>query len=204
MPPKHRRAPARRVRRQRAKLNPQQLGRALKQYKATGLLIVLFLIVAVAVLDHKVNLFPVDDDWHRYHEQRFEVLRVIDGDTIELRAPDDKRKTTRVRLWGIDTPEMGNRERDTPPEPFAVEATEFTTLLTKERRVTVYLQRHRLRDRYGRLLAYIELPNGQILNAELIENGLSQHDDRWGHDRAEDYDRLEQQAREARKGIWGP
>ena len=167
-------------------------------------MIALFLIVAIAALDHGVNLLPIDDDWHRYHEQRFEVLRVIDGDTIELRSPDGDRKTTRVRLWGVNTPEMGNTERNAPPEPFATEAAEFTTLATKGQHVTVHLQQHRLRGRYGRLLAYIELPDGRILNSELIEKGLSEHDDRWGHDQAEHYDRLEQQAREARKGIWGP
>ena len=203
MPPHHRRTPAQRRRRQHTKLNPRQLGRTLKQRKAIGLVVVLFLIIAVAVLDRGVNLLPVGDDWHRYHEQRFEVLRVIDGDTIDLRSPDGDRKPTRVRLWGVDTPEMGSTERDTPPEPFAVEATEFTTLATKGEHVRVHLQRHRLRDRYGRLLAYIELPDGRILNAELIENGLSEHDDRWGHDHAEHYGRLERQAREARKGIWG-
>ena len=186
------------------KLTPRQLGRVLNQRKAVGLVIALFLIIAIAVLDRGVNLFPVDDDWHRYHGQRFEVMRVIDGDTIELRSPDGERATTRVRLWGVDTPEMGNPGRNTPPEAFAVEATEFTTRKTRGQYVRVHLQQHRLRGQYGRLLAYIELPNGRVLNAELIKNGLSEHDARWGHDQVEHYDRLEQRAREARKGIWGP
>lgn len=185
-------------------MGPRRLGRWLRQRKAAALIIALFLIVAIAVLDRGINLLPVDDDWHRYHGQAFQVIRIIDGDTLELDTRDGDRPTTRVRFWGVNTPEMGNRERQTPPMPFAIEATEFTTRAAKGQRVTVFLQRHRLRDRYGRLLAYIELPDGRILNAALIENGLSKHDDRWSHDQAGHYDRLEQQARKAQKGLWGP
>lgn len=185
-------------------MDPHRLGRALKQRKAAGLLIALVLVVVIALLDRGAGVLPVDDDWHRYHEQTFEVLRVIDGDTFELSVPDGERATTRVRLWGVNTPEMGRPAEDLPPQPGAEAATAFTRDLLAGQRVTLHLQSHRLRGGYGRLLAYVELPDGRFLNAALIENGLSKHDDRWGHDRAEQYEALEKQAREGRKGLWAP
>lgn len=204
MPPHHRRTPVQRTakKKRQIKVDPQRLGRALKQRKAAGLLIALIVIVALALLDHAAGVLPVDDDWHRYHGQTFEVLRVIDGDTFDLSVPDGERATTRVRLWGVNTPEMGKPSEDTPPQPWANEATEFARDLLAGQRVTLYLQEHRLRGGYGRLLAYVRLPDGRFLNAALIENGLSKHDDRWGHDRAETYEQLEQEAREGRRGMW--
>lgn len=204
MPPHHRRTPAQRTakKKRQIKVDPQRLGRALKQRKAAGLLIALIVIVALALLDHAAGVLPVSDDWHRYHGQTFEVLRVIDGDTFDLSVPDGERATTRVRLWGVNTPEMGKPSKDTPPQPWANEATEFARDLLAGQRVTLYLQEHRLRGGYGRLLAYVRLPDGRFLNAALIENGLSKHDDRWGHDRAETYEQLEQEAREGRRGMW--
>ncbi len=185
-------------------MDPHRLGRVLKQRKAAGLVLALVLIVAIALLDHGAGVLPVDNDWQRYHGQTFEVLRVVDGDTFELGVPDGERATTRVRLWGVDTPEMGEPRGAPPPQPWARQATEFTRDTLAGQSVTLHLQEHRMRGGYGRLLAYVELPDGRFLNAMLIENGLSKHDDRWGHDRTEQYDRLEQQAREGRRGMWAP
>lgn len=185
------------------RLGPVELAKLLRRRKAGGLAVALSLIVLVALLDRWVGLFPVDDDWHRYHNQTFEVLRVVDGDTLDLRVADGENATTRIRLWGVDTPEMSNRNNDGPPEPWAQEATDFTRQAVEGQQVTVYLQDHRLRGRYGRLLAYIQMPDGRVLNAALIEQGLSKHDRRWGHDRVDEYDELELFARKNRHGLWG-
>lgn len=176
----------------------------LRRQKAAGLVIALLLILAIALLDRWAGVLPVDDDWHRFHGQSFDVLRVIDGDTIELSVPDGEYATTRVRLWGVDTPEMNAGDPRTPPDHLAQEATGFTRQAVHGQRVTLHLQDHQLRDRYGRLLAYVELPGGKDLNALLIENGLSEHDDRWGHDRASAYEALELQAQANRRGLWAP
>lgn len=183
--------------------DPLKLARLIQQKKIGTVLIVLGIILVVSLLDHGAGVLPVDNDWHRYHGQAFNVIHVVDGDTLVLDIDDGDQATTRIRLWGVNTPEM-NTQSSAAPEPFAQEATDFTQRLTNNQRVTVYLQHHRLRGRYGRLLAYIELPNGTVLNAALIEQGYSKHDDRWSHDQAIAYDRLEQQARQNRRGVWGP
>lgn len=175
----------------------------LKRRKAGGLIIALTIIVLIGVLDRYAGLLPVDDDWHRYHGQTFEVAHVVDGDTLVLRVPDGDEATTRVRLWGVDTAEMNSRDPNQGPDAWAQEATDFTRQLAEDQRVTLHLQAHRLRGGFGRLLAYIELSDGRILNAALIEAGLSKHDGRWGHDQAQTYDTLEQQARRDRRGMWG-
>lgn len=183
-------------------MNPIALARQLRRRKAAGLVIALLLIIAIALIDRLGGALPVGDDWHRYHDKSFEVVRVIDGDTLDLRIADGERQTTRVRLWGVDTPELARPGRDGPSEPFAEEAAALARELAEGRRVRLYLQEHRVRGRYGRLLAYVELPDGRVLNAELIEQGLSEHDDRWSHDRSEAYEQLEQRARAQRRGLW--
>lgn len=183
-------------------IDPLVLAQLLRRRKAAGFVIALLIIIALVTLDRTAGLLPVDDDWHRYHEQSFEVVRVIDGDTIDLRVPDGDKSTTRVRLWGVDTPEMARGNDGESAEPWAQEATDFTKAAAQGQRVTLILQEHRLRGGFGRLLAYVVLPDGRVLNAELIKNGLSPHDDRWGHDRAEAYADLEQEARQSRRGIW--
>ena len=181
-----------------------KLAKLIQKRKLGTVLIVLAVIILVSLLDHWAGVFPVADDWHRYHGQSFDVVRVVDGDTLVLDVADGEEPTTRIRLWGVNTPEMHINNPDKPPAPWAQEATAFTRNLAEDQTIRLYLQNHRLRGRYGRLLAYVELPDGTILNAALIEQGLSKHDDRWGHDHAQAYDALEQQARENRRGLWAP
>lgn len=174
----------------------------LQRRKAGALLVALAIVVLIALLDRGAGVLPVDDDWHHYHGQSFKVARTIDGDTLVLDTPDGDKATTHVRLWGVNTAEMNARDPNEPPEPWAQEATDFTKRLTQGQRVTLHLQEHRLRGGFGRLLAYVELPDGRVLNAELIKNGLSKHDDRWGHDQTDSYDELEQRARQDQRGLW--
>jgi micrococcal nuclease len=91
------------------------------------------------------------------------VTRVTDGDTIRLSG------LGRVRLIGIDTPEVFGRQ-----ECFGTRASRFVRrLLPPGTRV-----RYRLgidsRDRYGRALAYVWLEDGRFLNALLVERGYAQ------------------------------
>ncbi len=66
----------------------------------------------------------------------------------------------------------------------------------------VRLEAHRLRGRYGRLLAYIVLPDGTVLNERLLSEGLAQADDRWPHRDMDRYRQLEDQAKREKRGLW--
>ena len=98
--------------------------------------------------------------WAGAQESGCTVLRVIDGDTIECEGGE------RVRLILIDTPELSDR-------PLGSLAREVLTALAPpgtELRVELDAQS---RDRYRRMLAYLYLPDGRMLNEELVRRGYA-------------------------------
>ena len=92
------------------------------------------------------------------------VVQVVDGDTLALAGG------IKVRVLGIDAPEM---ERDGRPADFlAHKAKAPLGDLTLNK--TIALEYDRLRyDHYGRLLAYLWLPDHTLVNAELVRQGLA-------------------------------
>jgi micrococcal nuclease len=127
---------------------------------------------------------------------RAEVLRVVDGDTIEVSLAGTEED---VRYIGVDTPESV-----TPGEPvecFGRRASEFNADLVEGRTVRLAFDRE-LRDDYGRLLAYVHV--GEVfVNAELVERGyartlqISPNTARAGL-----LGRLEREAGRAGRGLW--
>jgi micrococcal nuclease len=122
------------------------------------------------------------------------VVQVIDGDTLVLAGG------ARVRVLGIDAPEM---ERDGQPADFlAHKAKAALTGLTVNRQVSLEYDRLRY-DHYGRLLAYLSLPDHTLVNAELVRQGLARVyiiAPNLGH--REDLLAAQREAIEARRGIW--
>ncbi len=142
------------------------------------------------------------DDLQRYDGQCFSVSLVIDGDRLLLNAPDGDEPTTPLRLWGIDCPNPARPREAKPAQPLAEEARAFAASLTGDGQVRVDLESHRLRDRGGRLLAYVTLEDGRSLNETLLLAGLAHADPRWPHRDKDRYARLEEQARHDRVGLW--
>jgi micrococcal nuclease len=103
------------------------------------------------------------------------LVRVVDGDTIAV-VPDANFPATNdagtehsIRLLGMDTPEI-NKGSDDEPECGAQQASNFLGDLLKENdrnvRVVVIFDAHADHtDRYGRSLAYIELPS-KLMDAQ--------------------------------------
>ena len=122
------------------------------------------------------------------------VKRVIDGDTLELITGEQ------VRLIGVDTPETKHPRK--PVEYFGKEATAFTlrTVAGKRVRLEYDQQRH---DKYGRTLAYVYLEDGTFVNAEIIREGYGFAYTRFPFKYLEEFRRLEREAREAKRGLWG-
>jgi len=141
------------------------------------------------------------EDFTRYHGKTFAVTRVVDGDTLHIDAADGRAATTKVRLLGIDAPEMAGAEDE--PTYFARESTELARQLALGKTVTLYLdEKGRSRGSYGRLLAYIELPDGLFLNEALIARGYAYADWRFNHGYYQKYRQLESSARALDKGLW--
>lgn len=141
------------------------------------------------------------EDLGRYHNRAFRVSRVIDGDTLDLDVADGTEGRTRVRLWGVDTPEI--RGETGPLLAFARTATEFTRETVEGRDVYVELSPKQTRDRYGRVLAYIYMDrNGVMLNEQLIELGLGQSDRRFPHHYLNRFEAAERRAQQKGLGMW--
>ncbi len=120
-------------------------------------------------------------------------VRVIDGDTILLERGE------RVRLIGVDTPEIAHPHG--PEEKFGKEASAFTEQLAEGKPVRLEFGRER-EDAYGRTLAYVYLEDGTMLNAELIRQGFGTAYTRYPFRFAEEFIRLEQEARQNGRGMW--
>jgi|AntAceMinimDraft_9_1070365.scaffolds.fasta_scaffold04256_6 endonuclease YncB( thermonuclease family) len=116
------------------------------------------------------------------------VLRVIDGDTIELLLIKSF-KFVKIRLDGIDCPEKG--------QPYYEEATAYTSNLCLRKQVRVI--KHDI-DKYDRLIADIILPDGKNLSEELVRAGLAW----WYYLYSDDLilKKLESEAKNTRKGLW--
>lgn len=122
------------------------------------------------------------------------VIKVSDGDTLVVQL--DPNRSEKVRLLGIDTPEMAQ-------EPWGARARAFTEQLAlgKVVRLETDVQ---MRDRYGRLLAYAYVGK-TFVNQSIIRQGhamLLTYPPNVAH--VEEFTRAQKLAREEGKGIWNP
>ncbi len=169
----------------------------MKRLKNTAMKVRLFLLIfAVFFITQKAEA-----GWKPpYHFVKAKVVRVVDGDTIVVSVPKttfNNRKTLKnlkftVRLIGIDTPEskpnrraqLQSRESHRDIQTIiqlGKEAKRFTESLLitgkkgrKKYYTYVFLEFDvQPQDRYGRLLAYVWLPDSRMLNREIICGGYA-------------------------------
>lgn len=122
------------------------------------------------------------------------VLRVIDGDTIELIGGH------KVRYIGIDTPETKHPNK--PVECYGEEAYLKNKELVAGKMVKLEKDVSET-DRYGRLLRYVYV-EGKMINKELVKQGYAKvvsypPDVKY----QDEFLKLEQQARLNKMGLWG-
>jgi len=163
------------------------------------------LIVACFMLLIKPSVSPQPNCRNSY--ENVLVTRVVDGDTIILE------KDERVRLIGIDTPEVHHSPklyRDSHRSGKDIEtikrmgkrASKFVRRLLEGKRVRLEFDVEKC-DRYGRLLAYVYLADGTFANAKIIKEGYaspSTYPPNVKH--ADHFMMLYRKAREERKGLW--
>jgi micrococcal nuclease len=134
----------------------------------------------------------------------FNVVRVVDGDTFIIK---EKEGETRIRLIGADTPETV--KRNTPVEPFGLEATAFTKkkILESNGKVTLY-QDGDIADRYGRYLAiaFVTDKEGKKVNLceLLIREGLARARPEFKYSKESKnlFLAAQKEAKEAKRKIW--
>ena len=137
---------------------------------------------------------------------RATVTRIVDGDTAVITLASGV--SEKVRFIGIDTPES-----TTQHEPYGEEASAYTKRVLSGR--TVYLETDaELRDRYGRLLAYIWLEQPvsdsdaevrtKMFNARLALDGFAQQMTFPPNVKyVDNFATYVREAREAERGLWG-
>lgn len=140
------------------------------------------------------------------------VVRVIDGDTIQVRLSNAR--TERVRLIGMDTPEVYESEklerdaRESGRSRAEIQAlgrlaSEFTKKHLDGRDLALELD-VQMRDRYGRLLAYIWLPDGIQFNVLILREGYAQVLTIPPNVKYTDlFLACQREAREKVRGLWG-
>ncbi|MDD5561051.1 MAG: thermonuclease family protein [Candidatus Omnitrophica bacterium] len=135
------------------------------------------------------------------------VTRVVDGDTLKLENGKF------LRLLGIDTPEMHESaklfrdarrtgQKAEEIKKLGRQSYEFTKQLAQGKRVRLEFDKERY-DKYGRILAYVYLPDGRLLNALIVEEGYASLMNYPPNVKYADlFSRLYRQARENKRGLW--
>ncbi len=163
----------------------------IRRYRNQILAIIALLVIAARLINQSTKESPTDAP---LGEGTYRVQRVVDGDTLKLEDG------TRVRLIGVNTPEMTT---DTgTPEPWATEATEFTEAFVANKDIRLQFDRERL-DQFGRTLAYVWVGE-EMLNDALVEAGLARVPKhyRYASSARRRFEQLQDEARAAKRGIW--
>ena len=171
-------------------------------------LLFLFALASVDKIAHQKIYRPnsppaliIADDTRKYNGQTFKVVKVVDGDTLDIDCPDGKYNHTRIRLLGIDTPEISHS--GSASMYFGPQAADFVRQHVLNQTVCVYLDSiNKTRDKYDRLLAYVQLPDNTFLNEVLLEKGMAYADLRFKHQFYSRYPQLESLARHNKIGLW--
>ena len=131
---------------------------------------------------------PAPIQWAR---RPLRVVRVIDAHTLRIRADEAQRRNeenqTVVRLLGVQA-EQGKPHR--------------LREAAAGRMVTLSFDEQRWRDEADRLLAYVYLDDGRMLNEWLIERGFACSDPAARHELSDWFAQLERQARSRGRGRW--
>ncbi len=127
------------------------------------------------------------------------VTRVVDGDTLVLHMNGIDEK---VRLIGINTPEIVDPRKKV--ECFGKEASARMKELAERKTVYVeYDDTQSLRDMYGRLLAYVYLEDGQMLNRKMIAEGYAyEYTYLTPYKYQQEFKDVAMIARTSKRGLW--
>ena len=123
------------------------------------------------------------------------VERVIDGDTVILADG------TRVRLIGINAPEIENRDFGHRGEPYGEASKQVLKKMVEGKDVDLQ-EGPEKKDRYDRRLAYIYLPNHFFVNQKLIEVGAAEAYRKFDHPYRSEFIQIENRIKQEKLGMW--
>jgi micrococcal nuclease len=137
------------------------------------------------------------------------VKRVIDGDTYLLHNGD------KVRLLGIDTPEKYNSKKldkdadRTGQDKKTIRklgklSSDYVKDLVEGKKVFLEKEpNYEDKDKYGRLLRYVYLEDGTLVNAKIIQDGYGQVYEKYPVSKTDEFRKYQREARLQKRGLWG-
>ena len=152
------------------------------------------------VLDRSGVFRYAGDDWRHFDHKSFLVTRVSDGDTLTVRPPAGGAET-RVRLLGVDTPELRSPS-GSGGDYWARQAFRYAESRVEGKEVTLRLEPTKTRDKYRRLLAYVYLSDAENFNLDLVREGAAYADRRFPHSLRSQFEQAEAEARKKGRGMW--
>lgn len=156
--------------------------------------------LAVALLQHFGQLERVLQFAEVNQPGMYRVTRYVDGDTIEV---DMNGKKERIRMIGIDTPET--HKPNTPVQCYGPAAAAHTKNIISHAGGQVRLAgdpQSTNRDRYDRLLRYVYLPDGRLLNEIKISEGYAFYYPYFPFTKKPLFAAAQEQAQKAGRGLW--
>lgn len=142
---------------------------------------------------------PKDEPRSAPNKTYYPVAKVVDGDTLDVVIDG---KTERLRLIGIDTPEVVDPRKTV--QCFGVEASNKAKSLLAGKRVSLEQDTSQgERDKYGRLLAYVFLEDGVNFNEYMIAEGYAhEYTYRIPYKYQVEFKAAQSRARDSQKGLW--
>lgn len=128
------------------------------------------------------------------------VLHVIDGDTLDVQIVTSGRQTERVRLIGVDAPEL--HSSDSRQMMLGRRSAEFLRTLIEGEMITLEAGPAE-RDGYGRFLAYATTAQGDGLQEILLREGMASVYLRFQFAKEAEFIGYQREAQEANAGMWG-
>lgn len=129
----------------------------------------------------------------------YRVTDFADGDTISV---DMNGQIERIRMIGVDTPETHDPRKAV--QCYGEAASAFTKQLIGNQPVRLASDPLSTnRDRYNRLLRYAYLPDGRLVEAEIIKQGFGFAYTSFPFGKSDEFKQLQASAQSQNAGLWG-
>lgn len=169
--------------------------------------VILFInIILLKLLSNTANRQITADNSNNLYYPAI-VSKIIDGDTIDVffvdNKPDFCNIEERVRLIGVDTPELNIHKKENP-QYYSEEAKNFTSHELLEENILIRLDNvTNSRDKYGRLLAYVYIED-YLFNKILIEQGFGKYykNFKFEKEMMNLFEKAQNYAKENKNGLW--